>query len=70
MREHENLDKTTLCFCCDMSILIESAKFMDGLYCCNDCFGKRKDIIIRPRTSKINLSLIEEQIKELEDRKE
>ncbi|MED3102239.1 hypothetical protein BTT_64360 (plasmid) [Bacillus thuringiensis serovar morrisoni str. 4AA1] len=66
LRESEILDKNTFCFCCDKSILIESAKLMDGLYCCNDCFEKRKDIIFRRRTSKINLFLVEEQIKELE----
>ncbi|MED2032978.1 hypothetical protein P4V74_17170 [Bacillus thuringiensis] len=66
MRERENLDKPIRCFCCDKSILIESAKLMDGLYCCNDCFEKRKDIVFRRRTSKINLFLVEEQIKELE----
>ncbi|KEH44839.1 hypothetical protein BG09_6482 [Bacillus thuringiensis serovar kurstaki str. HD-1] len=39
---------------------------MDGLYCCNDCFEKRKDIILRHRTSKMNLFLVEEQLKELD----
>ncbi|AHZ55262.1 hypothetical protein P9W99_14310 [Bacillus cereus] len=66
MRERENSDKPIRCFCCDKSILIESAKLMDGLYCCNDCFEKRKDIILRHRTSKMNLFLVEEQLKELD----
>ncbi|WP_242321264.1 hypothetical protein [Bacillus cereus group sp. BfR-BA-01312] len=66
MRERENSDKPIRCFCCDKSILIESAKLMDGLYCCNDCFEKRKDIVFRRRTPKINLFFVEEQIKELE----
>ncbi|EEM25710.1 hypothetical protein bthur0008_53580 [Bacillus thuringiensis serovar berliner ATCC 10792] len=39
---------------------------MDGLYCCNNCFEKRKDIIFRRRTSKINLFLVEDQLTKLE----
>lgn len=66
LKKPVNSDETTSCFCCDKSILINSAKLMDGLYCCNNCFEKRKDIIFRRRTSKINLFLVEEQLKKLE----
>lgn len=59
-------DETTSCFCCDKSILINLAKLIDGLYCCSNCFEKRKDIIFRRRTSKMNLLLVEEQLKKLE----
>lgn len=47
-KEQEELDKTTTCFGCNKSILIESSqKLMHEFACCNKCFEKRKDIVLR-----------------------
>ncbi|EJS45125.1 hypothetical protein ICG_06031 [Bacillus cereus BAG1X1-3] len=46
-KEQEELDKTTFCFYCNESILIESAqKLMHEFAHCNECFEKRKDLVL------------------------
>ncbi|MCC3687006.1 hypothetical protein LLR47_17400 [Bacillus cereus] len=64
LKEIKFSDRTTFCFSCAKSISINSANNLDGLYYCNGCFEKRKDLILTYRTSKIDLVFVKEQLKE------
>jgi hypothetical protein len=62
LKEIKLSDIKTFCFSCAKSISINPANNLDGLYYCNNCFEKRKDLILTHRTSKIDLVLVKEQL--------